>query len=163
MSKRPSPGPLHATQEVVVRVVEPREVAAVQSLVAEHARYERRQQPLPRDWAARASQLVATGKLMLFVPEREARPIGYAALTRETSTWSATSYAHLDCLFVSSQERGVGVGRLLFEAVAATARDRGDGELQWQTPAWNDGAVRFYDRLEGSSDLKRRYTVDLHP
>ncbi|WP_079152004.1 GNAT family N-acetyltransferase [Streptomyces sp. RTd22] len=65
----------------------------------------------------------------------------------------------MDCLFLRSGNRGQGLGPLLMDAVAARARDLGLTEVQWNTPAWNEGAVRFYERLGAQAKEKLRYTL----
>ena len=55
--------------------------------------------------------------------------------------------------------RDGGVGKLLAHAVIELARERGSGELQWQTPAWNSGAIRFYSRLGARQQSKERFTL----
>ena len=80
---------------------------------------------------------------------------GYATWSREFSTWAGAEYVHLDCLYVDEAHRSGGHGRRLIEAVIAEA----DGvPLQWQTPAWNTRAQRFYDRLGAHGTDKIRYT-----
>ncbi|MGW1911840.1 N-acetyltransferase family protein [Streptomyces sp. NPDC002076] len=45
------------------------------------------------------------------------------------------------------------------DAVVAEARRLGLAQVQWQTPAWNEEAVRFYDRLGARATEKLRYTL----
>jgi GNAT superfamily N-acetyltransferase len=87
--------------------------------------------------------------------------VGYASWSLEASTWQAAEYAHLDCLYLREATRGRGAGRLLMGAVEAEARSAGAGELQWQTPAWNEGAIRFYRRTGARDDAKARFTLPL--
>ncbi|MEU7071453.1 GNAT family N-acetyltransferase [Streptomyces narbonensis] len=84
---------------------------------------------------------------------------GYATCAPELSTWDGVAYLHMDCLYLTSTARGHGLGPLLVDAVRAEARALGLTEIQWQTPAWNEGAIRFYDRLGATSKEKRRYTL----
>ncbi|MEU2240711.1 GNAT family N-acetyltransferase [Streptomyces sp. NPDC018338] len=88
---------------------------------------------------------------------------GYATCAPELSTWDGVAYLHMDCLYLTSTARGHGLGPLLMDAVRAEARALGLTEIQWQTPAWNEGAIRFYDRLGATSKEKRRYTMAVDP
>lgn len=65
----------------------------------------------------------------------------------------------MDCLFVRDTHRGGGVGRILMKAALEHTRLHGTTELQWQTPTWNSGAIRFYDRLGAAQQTKRRFTL----
>ncbi|WP_406129515.1 GNAT family N-acetyltransferase [Streptomyces canus] len=70
---------------------------------------------------------------------------------------------HMDCLFLLPGHRGLGLGVLLMDAVAAEARALGLDEVQWQTPVWNDGAIRFYDRMGARARQKVRYSLPVAP
>jgi len=69
----------------------------------------------------------------------------------------------MDCLFLAPDHRGLGVGALLMDAVAAEARNRGLAEVQWQTPVWNEGAIRFYARRGALGADKRRFSLKVSP
>lgn len=45
------------------------------------------------------------------------------------------------------------------EGVGALARALGLGHVEWQTPDWNEGAIRFYDRLGATARPKLRYAL----
>ena len=75
------------------------------------------------------------------------RPLGFALLVLHPSTWSPTTYCYLEDLFVAPAARGQGVGRLLIEAVYATADARGATRTYWVTEAGNAAARHLYDKL----------------
>jgi len=137
------------------------ECASVRGLVEAHARFELSATVLPADWAERMGELVASARLYLFVARIAGNPIGYATMTRDVSTWGAAEYAHLDCLFVTDGQRDAGIGLLLIDAVRGHARSLGIRELQWQTPPWNEGAIRFYTRLGARQETKERFALSL--
>lgn len=80
--------------------------------------------------------------------------LGYASATVNFSTWTGRPFLHLDCLFVRDNCRSLGVGVRLLGAVRTHAAEREFGEIQWQTPDWNEDAIRFY-RREGASFLPK--------
>ena len=131
----------------------------MRALAEAHARHERSDIVVPADWATRILDLITTKRLELFVAEVSGTPIGFATLTHDVGTWAAAPYAHLESLYVAEGHRDAGVGRLLADAVIERARERGSGELQWQTPAWNSGAIRFYSRLGARQQSKERFTL----
>lgn len=94
---------------------------------------------------------------MLWVAESRTGLLGYAAATLEFSTWQAAEYLHLDCLFLRESARGAGLGQRLLTAVAACAEGLDVMEMQWQTPAWNENARRFYRRLGAQETDKTRF------
>ncbi|MGP3632482.1 GNAT family N-acetyltransferase [Streptomyces sp. 24-1644] len=134
----------------------------VAQLAAEHARYERAAPP-PSDLALRLKSLLfgsTAPRLRCFVAELDdAEIIGYASCAPEISTWGGTEYLHMDCLFLRDGHRGLGVGPMLMEAVRSEARFLGLGLVQWQTPAWNTDAIRFYERLGAEAKEKLRFSL----
>ena len=137
------------------------ELAAIRPLVQAHIEYERSAAVMPADWEARAGRLVDAGRLTILVAHDGEEAVGYASIATEVETWTASSFAHLDCLFISDGYRGAGIGRALFDAVAAEARRQGHRDLQWQTPDWNSGAIRVYEGMGGTSKDKKRFSLAL--
>ena len=101
-------------------------------------------------------------RIWAWIAEQAGRPIGYATATQDLATWTGLPFLHLDCLFVQDGERGTGVGARLLEAVRDHAIAIGITELQWQTPAWNEGAQRFYTRAGATALPKMRFTLPLN-
>ncbi|MFD7878636.1 GNAT family N-acetyltransferase [Streptomyces sp. NPDC059766] len=143
----------HATRADLPRVAE---------LAAQHAQYERAAPPAA-DLADRLARLLFDGpapRLVCLLAELPGGEVaGYATCAPVLSTWDGRDYLHMDCLFLAPGHRGLGLGGLLMDAVVAEAAGRGMAEVQWQTPAWNEGAIRFYDRLGGRAMEKVRYSL----
>ena len=75
---------------------------------------------------------------LLYVAETEGRPVGWAALIpRGEIGW-------LEDLWVDPAWIGRGLGRRLFERVAAEARQRGARRLEWEA---EPNASGFYEHL----------------
>ncbi|WP_246097412.1 GNAT family N-acetyltransferase [Streptomyces botrytidirepellens] len=145
-----------------VRQARPADLPRIAQLAAEHAAYERATPPAPGLADRLGALLFATTapRLHCVVAERaDGEVVGYATCAPEISTWGGREYLHMDCLFLRPDNRGQGLGPLLMDAVAAHARDLGLTEIQWNTPAWNEGAVRFYERLGARAKEKLRYTL----
>ncbi|POX48704.1 GNAT family N-acetyltransferase [Streptomyces sp. Ru71] len=145
-----------------VRPAERADLPRVAELAAQHAAYERSAPPVP-DLAERLAVLLfdtAEPRLRCLVAELPGGEVaGYATCAPELSTWEGREYLHMDCLFLAADHRGGGLGALLVEAVVAEARRLGLEEVQWQTPAWNEGAVRFYHRLGARAREKLRFSL----
>ncbi|MFB7245633.1 GNAT family N-acetyltransferase [Streptomyces populi] len=144
-----------------MRRARPLDLPHVARLAAEHAAYEKVTTPLPADLSQRLETLLfgsAAPRLRCFVAElADGEIIGYASCAPELSTWDGAEYLHMDCLFLRNGHRGLGIGPMLMEAVQGEARALGLGQVQWQTPPWNEDAIRFYDRLGARAKEKRRY------
>lgn len=155
------PPPVRPDRAPRVRHARPADLPRVAELVAEHAVYEK-SPPLAPGLAGRLDTLlfgVPEPRLRCLVAELPGGEIvGYATCAPEVSTWDGAEYLHMDCLFLRDGHRGLGLGPLLTDAVAAQARALGLTEVQWQTPAWNEGAIRFYERIGADAKEKVRYT-----
>ena len=144
--------------EVGIRPVGPGELRALLALMADHAAFERGQA------SAQAAQLSRAlfqppARLFVWVAGDGADLLGYAAASREFSAWQGGEYLHMDCLFVSAAARDRGLGARLAQAVIAFATAQGLAQVQWQTPAWNRDAVRFYERLGAVGTDKMRFSL----
>lgn len=73
--------------------------------------------------------------------------IGFALFFPNFSTFLARPGLWLEDLFVYPQHRGRGVGRRLLSEVAALARARGCGRLEWAVLDWNQSAIAFYQGM----------------
>ncbi|KQX47251.1 MULTISPECIES: GNAT family N-acetyltransferase [unclassified Streptomyces] len=155
-------GPAPARAGAVVRHADPEDLARVVELIAEHAAYEKSAPPAP-GLADRLTGLLfgpGTGRLRCLVATLpDGAVVGYATCAPEISTWDGTEYLHMDCLYLTETARGHGLGPLLMKAVREEAIRLGLAEIQWQTPSWNENAIRFYDRLGATSREKRRYSL----
>ncbi|MGW1811672.1 N-acetyltransferase family protein [Streptomyces sp. NPDC002078] len=148
----------------LVRHADRADLPRVAELAAQHADYERAAPPV-EDLAARLAGLLfgtPAPRLRCLVAEApDGEIVGYATCAPELSTWDGREYLHMDCLFLAPGHRGLGLGPLLVDAVVAEARRLGLAQVQWQTPAWNEGAVRFYDRLGARAQQKLRYSLSV--
>jgi GNAT superfamily N-acetyltransferase len=107
---------------------------------------------------AEAQPFGSQPELFAIVAETAEGVVGYATWSQAVSTWRGV-YVHMDCLFLCPTARNGGIGASLVAVVQQVARDRGIAEIQWQTPEWNEGAIRFYDRLGGQRAAKQRFVL----
>jgi GNAT superfamily N-acetyltransferase len=81
------------------------------------------------------------------VAEREGRVVAFALFFTNFSTFLARPGLYLEDLFVEPAERGRGVGQGMLEHLARLAATRGCGRFEWSVLDWNEGAIRFYQRM----------------
>ncbi len=74
-------------------------------------------------------------------------PVGFALFFSTFSTFVGKPGLYLEDLFVREPARGKGAGRALLSRLAALARERGCGRLEWAVLNWNEPAIGFYERL----------------
>lgn len=135
--------------------------AAVLAFVREHAAFEQAEATITD---AELTRLLALRHppVRVFVATMAGRVIAYAAMTTDYALWRGRRWAHLDCLFVSPEARGLGVGASLLRHVLQVTKSLRIDRLEWQTPNWNARAIAFY-RREGAMCLpKMRFSIPLN-
>ena len=145
-----------------VHAVRPRDIPSLITLCAAHAYYEKAAyDPACKAPALHRALFTNPPRLYSWMAWQGGAPVGYATASVEFSTFTACEYVHMDCLFVDAEARGNGLGETLLGAVIAKARSLGLSEVQWQTPEWNVGAIRFYARQGASAKAKQRFVLAL--
>jgi len=81
------------------------------------------------------------------VAERAGRIVAFALFFTNFSTFLALPGLYLEDLFVEPEARGQGIGQALLEHLARLAARRGCGRFEWSVLDWNEGAIRFYQRM----------------
>ncbi len=99
--------------------------------------------------------------LYCLVAEHNQKLIGYTSYMKQFSTWDAGYYIYMDCLFLTEESRGFGIGERLINQIKEEAKKMDCSLIQWQTPKFNIRAMKFYDRIGASSKTKERYFLAL--
>lgn len=151
-----------AASSWTIRPVEAADLDELVVLCSEHAAYERadfcpvgKAEALGRRW------LAGDGRAGCWVVEIRDRLQGFASYGLEFSTWDAADFLLMDCLYLRPACRGRGVGAEILRRLHAWAGELGCVNLQWQTPDWNVGAIRFYRRHGAQAQKKLRFTLKL--
>lgn len=95
--------------------------------------------------------------LYCLIAEVEGNIVGYASYMRQFSTWDATSYLYMDCLYLRENARRKGLGEDLINRIKSEAVALNCSHIQWQTPSFNVRAMKFYKRIGATSKSKERY------
>jgi GNAT superfamily N-acetyltransferase len=83
--------------------------------------------------------------VLLAYEEREC--VGFALFFTNYSTFLAKPGIFLEDLYVKPAWRGQGIGKALLAKVAAIARARDCGRLEWEVLDWNEPSIGFYQSL----------------
>ncbi len=142
----------------MIRGPELSDSSGLYELIQEHAAFEKSVAPLT---VIDLASLLSNEAVRLLVAAEGETLLGYAASTYDWSIWRATRYAHLDCLFVSAVHRGGGIGNQLLAEAKIVAGLEGVDRMEWQTPVWNEQAIRFYRREGADSQEKSRFVMPL--
>jgi GNAT superfamily N-acetyltransferase len=73
--------------------------------------------------------------------------VGFAVFFQTFSTFLAKPGMYLEDIFVKPHARGHGAGLALMTRLAAIARERGCGRVEWEVLDWNQPSIEFYQKL----------------
>ena len=140
--------------QIRIRPAEPRDVDAIHALVVALAVYEKEPDAVeggPDDFAA----ALFRGRPEVFCHVAEVSDddglswnvAGIAIWFVTFSTWKVRHGLWLEDLFVDPARRGLGLGRLLLQELAAICQERGYARFEWWVLDWNTPAHGFYRSL----------------
>jgi len=72
---------------------------------------------------------------------------GFALFFTNYSTFLGKPGLYLEDVFVKAHLRRKGIGLALLKKLAAIARERDYGRMEWSVLGWNDPAISFYRKL----------------
>ena len=91
---------------------------------------------------------------------REDELLGFTTSRLEFSTWDATYYLHLTCLYLRPELRSRSVSRRVVSAIGHEAPRPERERIQWQTPVFNTNIIAFHQRLGATEKNKVRFYLD---
>lgn len=142
-----------------IRALLPEDIDALLVLIGEHADYERS----PFDSSGKKERLMeaifAAKKLHCWVVECNGVVEGFVSFTLDYSTWDAADFIYMDCLYLRAHVRGFGIGAQIITRLRTLAAELNFKNVQWQTPVFNETAIRFYERNGAQSRSKVRFVL----
>ena len=81
------------------------------------------------------------------IAEDDGKPVGFAVFFHNFSTFIGRPGIYLEDLFVNPEARGRGYGKALLARLAAIAKERNCGRLEWSVLDWNEPSINFYKSL----------------
>jgi GNAT superfamily N-acetyltransferase len=132
-------------QKTIIRTATPADVPLILTFIRALATYERE----PDAVTATEADLLRDGFgpnpfYFCLIAEYDGVPAGFAFYFFNYSTWVGRPGLYLEDLFVHPEFRGLGIGKALFQRVAAIAVEKGCRRLQWAVLDWNTPAIDFY-------------------
>jgi GNAT superfamily N-acetyltransferase len=73
--------------------------------------------------------------------------VGFAVFFTNFSTFLGKPGLYLEDVFVKPHARRKGVGLKILKHLAALARERDYGRMEWSVLDWNEPAINFYQKL----------------
>jgi GNAT superfamily N-acetyltransferase len=137
-----------ADRGFVLRAAEARDVDAIVALIRGLAEFERLSHLCRATPETLAPHLFGPRPVAeAVVAESAGRVVAFALFFTNFSTFLALPGLYLEDLYVEPGQRGRGIGEALLEHLARLAATRGCGRFEWSVLDWNEGAIRFYERM----------------
>ncbi|MBS4064410.1 MAG: GNAT family N-acetyltransferase [Chitinophagaceae bacterium] len=141
---------------ITIRKAEPEDFTTLFSLFREFATF----QNTPEKVLITPEQLLKDkDEFHCFVATVNERIVGFATWFAAYYSWAGKS-VYLDDLYVSSEFRGYGIGKQLFDQVIETARELQCKKVRWLVSCWNKKAIEFY-KLQGATVQEGEFICDL--
>lgn len=125
------------------------------ALMQDHARYEGHELQITNQGDALTN--MESLPITIFVVEFQQRLLGYMSVVKQFSTWDMDWYLYLDCLYLTEETRGKGIGLELMQLLQNYAKQNQIQSMQWQTPIENESAIGFYQKLKAVNKQKQRF------
>lgn len=77
----------------------------------------------------------------------DGNPVAFALFFHNFSTFLGKPGIYLEDLFVKPEMRGKGFGKTMLRYLAALAKERNCGRLEWWVLDWNKPAINFYKSI----------------
>jgi GNAT superfamily N-acetyltransferase len=129
------------------RVEKKKHALALANLTLELARYEKLEPPTPAALKRLMKDARKGEKIRAVLAEIDGEYVGYSVSFETYSTFQGRSVFYLEDIFVLPEHRRKGVGAKLFLDCTKRAKKRQCCRMEWQVLAWNEPALRFYEKL----------------
>jgi GNAT superfamily N-acetyltransferase len=136
------------TPELRIRTAIENDVPQIFRFIRELAEYERlAHEVVATEASVRETLFGARRYAEVLIAESGGEPAGFALFFHNYSTFLGKPGIYLEDLFVKPELRGRGYGKALLVRLAAIAKERHCGRLEWAVLNWNEPAIRFYRSL----------------
>lgn len=132
-------------------------------LLEKHAQFEKAEfSPEGKEESLKKALFGENPKLYCLVVAAKETIVGYTSYTFDYSTWDASCFLYMDCLFLEEEARSFGIGEVLIDKLKEIGTKNNCVNIQWQTPQFNERAIKFYNRIGAKGKDKVRFTLDLN-
>lgn len=148
--------------EYSIRNCESQDLPKLVILCQKHAKFEKADfSPEGKEEGLKKALFEGNPKLHCLVVAANETIVGYVSYTFDYSTWDAATFMYMDCLFLEEEARSFGIGEVLIEKLKQIGIEKNCINIQWQTPQFNERAIKFYHRIGAKGKEKVRFTLEL--
>ncbi|MBC5648642.1 GNAT family N-acetyltransferase [Christensenella tenuis] len=134
-------------QKLNIRQAQRTDAGLVLAFIQKIAAYEKMSDEVVATVQSIETYVFDQGAAEVLIAEYEGKPVGFALYFENFSTFQGRTGLYLEDLFVDQEMRGLGIGKKLFQAVAAEAVRRGCQRMEWTCLDWNQPSIDFYHAM----------------
>ena len=136
------------SDELEIRPAQPGDESLLLGLIRELAEYERLADQVEAATGDLTESLFGSNAVAeAVIAQWNGQAVGFALFFRNFSTFVGRPGLYLEDIFVRESHRGKGIGKALLLHLAAIARERNYGRMEWSVLDWNQPAIDFYRSL----------------
>jgi len=130
-----------------IRSATPDDVPLILHFIRSLARYEKLEDRVVATEDGLRATLFGQPRFAEVLIAEESGPVGFALFFHNYSTFLGQAGIYLEDLYVEPDARGRGYGKALLARLAALAKERNCGRVEWAVLDWNTPSIDFYKAL----------------
>ena len=135
------------SSSIIIRKATEGDVETIFNFICELALYEKLRDDVTATPEILMDSLFVKKQAEVIIAEEEGRALGFALYFHNFSTFKGKACLYLEDIFVKEEQRGRGVGKMLFKRLAQIAVERGCERFDWAVLDWNKPSIEFYKSL----------------
>lgn len=127
-----------------IRFATREDAGKILAFIKELAAYEKMENEVVATEALLCEWIFDKQKAEVIFAVEDGKEVGFALFFHNFSTFLGRAGIYLEDLYVKPEYRGRGFGKALIKRLAAIAKERGCGRLEWWCLDWNKPSIDFY-------------------
>ncbi len=130
-----------------IRPAQEQDVPLILDFIKRLAAYEKCSDEVIADVPTLHQSLFVEKSAEVVLAEEDGIPIGFALFFHNFSTFVGRKGLYLEDLFIIPEKRGLGYGKAILKYLAAIAKERNCGRMEWICLDWNTPSLAFYRKI----------------
>ena len=135
------------SSSITIRKATENDIKTIFNFICELAVYEKLRDDVTATPDILMESLFVKRQAEVIIAEEEGRALGFALYFHNFSTFKGKACLYLEDIFVKEEQRGRGIGKMLFKRLAQIAVERGCERFDWAVLDWNKPSIEFYKSL----------------
>lgn len=132
---------------ISIRTANEKDIDTIFNFICELALYEKLRDDVTATPEILMDSLFVKRQAEVIIAEENGRALGFALYFHNFSTFKGRACLYLEDIFVKEEQRGRGIGKMLFKRLAQIAIERGCERFDWAVLDWNKPSIEFYKGL----------------